>query len=88
MNDAASADWYRGFFSGAWLAVQAALKGDHDATVRESEWLIEQLGLQDGGRVIDVPCGTGRHAIELAPGAYVYSCPLIPTPNYRLIVED
>jgi hypothetical protein len=30
---------------------------------------------------------TRDYAIELAPGSYVYSCPLNPTPNYRLIVE-
>ena len=27
------------------------------------------------------------YAIELKPGEYLYSCPLNPTPNYRLIVE-
>lgn len=33
---------------------------------------------------------TGRtqdYAIDLTPGEYVYSCPLNPTPDYRLIVE-
>lgn len=30
---------------------------------------------------------TQDYAIELKPGEYVYSCPLNPTPNYRLIVE-
>jgi hypothetical protein len=33
---------------------------------------------------------TGRtqdYAIELKPGNYVYSCPLNPTPDYRLIVK-
>jgi len=27
------------------------------------------------------------YEITLAPGEYVYSCPLNPTPNYKLIVE-
>ncbi len=27
------------------------------------------------------------YAITLAPGAYVYSCPLNPTPDYRLVVK-
>jgi len=32
--------------------------------------------------------GTSRdYAIDLKPGAYVYSCPLNPTPDYRLMVE-
>lgn len=30
---------------------------------------------------------TQDYRIELKPGEYVYSCPLNPTPNYRLIVE-
>ncbi len=32
--------------------------------------------------------GTSRdYEITLAPGEYVYSCPLNPTPNYKLIVK-
>ncbi len=32
--------------------------------------------------------GTSQdYEITLAPGEYVYSCPLNPTPNYKLIVE-
>jgi hypothetical protein len=27
------------------------------------------------------------YTIELEPGEYVYSCPLNPTPNYRLVVK-
>ena len=30
---------------------------------------------------------TKNYQVELEPGEYVYSCPLNPTPNYRLIVE-
>ncbi|MFH1804459.1 MAG: hypothetical protein ABID63_06190 [Pseudomonadota bacterium] len=30
---------------------------------------------------------TKDYAVTLTPGEYVYSCPLNPTPNYRLIVE-
>ena len=30
---------------------------------------------------------TKDYAVNLEPGEYVYSCPLNPTPNYRLIVE-
>lgn len=34
---------------------------------------------------------TGRthdYAIELKPGEYVYSCPLNPTPDYKLVVSE
>lgn len=27
------------------------------------------------------------YVVELEPGEYLYSCPLNPTPNYRLVVE-
>ena len=30
---------------------------------------------------------TKEYEVELAPGEYVYSCPLNPTPDYRLVVE-
>lgn len=31
---------------------------------------------------------TQDYPIELKPGAYVYSCPLNPTPDYKLVVAD
>jgi hypothetical protein len=31
---------------------------------------------------------TKDYEIELKPGAYVYSCPLNPTPDYKLVVEE
>lgn len=30
---------------------------------------------------------TQDYAVDLKPGEYVYSCPLNPTPDYRLVVE-
>jgi cyclopropane fatty-acyl-phospholipid synthase-like methyltransferase len=40
-------------------------------TIREVEFLLEELRLPPGGAVLDVGCGTGRHAIELAKRGYV-----------------
>jgi hypothetical protein len=31
---------------------------------------------------------TQDYAIELKPGSYVYSCPLNPTPDYKLVVKS
>ena len=31
--------------------------------------------------------GTQDYEVELEPGEYLYSCPLNPTPNYRLVVK-
>lgn len=39
-------------------------------TLREVEFLLEELHLPAGGSVLDVGCGTGRHAIELARRGY------------------
>jgi len=39
-------------------------------TAREVEFLLEELALPPGGAVLDIGCGTGRHAIELARRGY------------------
>jgi len=36
------------------------------ATLAEVDFMIEHLRLAPGMRVLDVGCGTGRHAVELA----------------------
>ncbi len=38
-------------------------------TIREVDFLIEELSLPPGGSVLDVGCGTGRHSIEIAQAA-------------------
>jgi SAM-dependent methyltransferase len=35
-------------------------------TLGEVDFLLEELSLQQGGAILDVGCGTGRHSIELA----------------------
>jgi SAM-dependent methyltransferase len=40
-------------------------------TVREMDFLLEELTLQPGSSILDVGCGTGRHSIELAKRGYV-----------------
>ncbi|MBN1444340.1 MAG: methyltransferase domain-containing protein [Planctomycetes bacterium] len=39
-------------------------------TVREVDFLIEELGVSEGASILDVGCGTGRHSIELARRGY------------------
>jgi SAM-dependent methyltransferase len=40
-------------------------------TLREVDFLLDELLVPPGGAVLDVGCGTGRHAIELAKRGYV-----------------
>jgi SAM-dependent methyltransferase len=39
-------------------------------TLREVDFLVEELALQPGSSILDVGCGTGRHSIELARRGY------------------
>jgi hypothetical protein len=41
-------------------------------------------GVSDGGLTTGK---TQDYKVTLKPGEYVYSCPLNPTPNYKLLVE-
>jgi SAM-dependent methyltransferase len=38
--------------------------------IPEVDFLLEELSLQPGGSILDVGCGTGRHAIEFARRGY------------------
>ena len=57
-------DWFDGFFEHEWLDYLAL--GNDEWTAKTVAFLVEQLGLHAGSRVLDVACGRGRVAIPLA----------------------
>ena len=57
--------WWESFFRGGWTRVQT---GGYppERTRAEVDFAMQALGLTPGDRVLDIPCGEGRLAIELA----------------------
>jgi len=39
-------------------------------TIREVDFLLEELGVPDCASILDVGCGSGRHSVELAKRGY------------------
>jgi 2-polyprenyl-3-methyl-5-hydroxy-6-metoxy-1,4-benzoquinol methylase len=56
--------WYETFFEEAW--VELAVGHDEELTRAEVDFIVDRLHLQPGARVLDLACGHGRHATELA----------------------
>jgi len=62
-------NWYEEFFHGLALDLwrNAVTK---EQTQSESEFIADVLDLPTGARILDVPCGNGRHSLELAKRGY------------------
>lgn len=65
MNPIINNNWYETFFSGLncemWTKAVTA-----DWTNQEADFLVDTLHIQPGVTLLDIPCGFGRHALELA----------------------
>ncbi|GAB2975196.1 SAM-dependent methyltransferase [Saccharothrix stipae] len=65
MSGTPSSTWYVDFFTELpnefWRRAVAP-----EATVEEIDFVEERLGLAPRSRILDVPCGSGRHSVELA----------------------
>jgi SAM-dependent methyltransferase len=65
MTHASASAWYADFFTELpnawWRAVMPP-----QATAADVDFVVAAVGLSPGARILDVPCGSGRHALELA----------------------
>ncbi|HUS06540.1 MAG TPA: class I SAM-dependent methyltransferase [Bryobacteraceae bacterium] len=62
-------NWYETFFHGVALDMwRNAVTPEQ--TRMDADFLEQELALTSGARVLDVPCGNGRHSLELAGRSY------------------
>ena len=60
-----SDNWYEDFFQGINCELwEKAIPVE--VTKQEVDFLLSELNLQTGQHILDIPCGFGRHAIELS----------------------
>ena len=62
-------DWWSGFFSGDWASIQPQA-WSVEQTLESVDLIEKTLQLPDAASILDVPCGDGRIAIELARRGY------------------
>lgn len=62
-------NWQNAFFRGVALDAWRQITTD-EMTRREADFLEKTLGLTVGARVLDVPCGNGRHSAFLSKRGY------------------
>lgn len=61
----ATLEWWESFFHGPWGELQA--EGYFQKrNASEADFIVSALDLEAGDDVLDLACGTGRHAVELA----------------------
>jgi SAM-dependent methyltransferase len=60
-----AAEWASSFFSGLFVELWLQATPE-EQTRREADFLEKVLGVSAGAKVLDVPCGGGRHCLELA----------------------
>src|SRR5262249_28870967 len=53
------------FFREAWPQISQSVESGTDAA-SDVQWIASVVGLESGARVLDAPCGFGRHSVEFA----------------------
>ena len=65
MNTTIKNEWYTDFFSGLNCEMwERAVSAEWTST--EVDFLITTMAIKPGNAILDIPCGYGRHTIELA----------------------
>jgi cyclopropane fatty-acyl-phospholipid synthase-like methyltransferase len=63
-------EWWKDFFSGLALVMwREAMSTEH--TKNEARFIRKHLQVSPPGRILDVPCGTGRLSLELASQGFL-----------------
>ena len=60
------ADWWRTLFNALYLKTDGDVVENDENTAAEVDVLVERAGLDRESRILDLCCGQGRHALELA----------------------
>jgi len=66
----AKPEWYKEFYTEPWISVQRALWSP-ERTVAEVDFIQHVLRLPRLSSILDIPCGDGRIAVELAGGSLI-----------------
>ncbi len=62
-------EWWQTFFSGLWLEVQRQIWSPEQSRA-DADFVEKLLRLSPGASILDVPCGEGRIALQLASRGY------------------
>jgi SAM-dependent methyltransferase len=60
--------WYQEIFTEEFFRTLPV--GFHKRTLREAKFIVDSLEVGDGGRILDLCCGFGRHTMDLAKRNY------------------
>ncbi|MDA1258774.1 MAG: methyltransferase domain-containing protein [Chloroflexi bacterium] len=59
-------EWWKSIFNSTYLKTDADVVEDRSVTRSEVDVFVQALGIEYGHHILDLACGQGRHAIELA----------------------
>lgn len=63
-------EWWRSLFNSLYLKTDGDVVENDENTLREIDAVLTAAGLEPNDRVLDLCCGQGRHALELARRGY------------------